>query len=221
MIDFSKKNYYIFDLDGTIVDLEQLNFASFRDAIQELTGKVLRYDEYLTMFAGSGSRKGFERYFSAQGITTIDGYTAVKLYREKKEKALQERFFEVVTVKPGLELFLQKLQQSGKKLAVGTSTSRHFAEMILEKSGLSRFFSVVVSVDDVQNTKPAPDIFLEALRKLGGVKSETVVFEDSINGIQSAKNSGIDYVVVHTKNGHDKSDGHEEMVIFDYLTLTV
>jgi HAD superfamily hydrolase (TIGR01509 family) len=173
------------------------------------------------MFAGSGSRKGFERYFAAQKITDVDGYTAVKVYREKKEKALQERFFEVVTVKPGLELFLEKLKELGKKLAIATSTSRHFAELILDKSGLRQYFDTLVAIEDVQKTKPAPDIFLEALKRLGGVKSETVIFEDSVNGVESAKNSGIEYIVVHTKNNNDVLAKQENEVIFDYISLKV
>lgn len=213
------KQYYIFDMDGTIVDLEQLNFDSFKETIQEKLGQSLSYDDYLDLFAGSGSKRGFQRYFEKHKIEKQDVSAFVKHYRGKKREVLENRFWEVVTVKPGLEMYLQELKEAGKRLAVATSTAREFAELILKNANLIQYFDTIVAVEDVKNTKPAPDLFLEALEQLGGKRSQAIVFEDSANGIQAACNAGIDYIVVQNRGKNDSLCDREVMVISDYLRL--
>ncbi len=215
-----KKQYFLFDMDGTIVDLEELNFSSFRETIAKLLNQELLYSEYLTYMAGSGSKAGFSRYFQSKSIVGKDVSEFVKHYREAKNASLQNNFESVVSVKPGVIDFLVALQNAKKKIAVGTSTGRFFADPILERSGLKKFFEVIVTVNDVQNTKPAPDIFFAALEQLGGKeKREAVIFEDSPNGILAARNSEIDYVVIHTKGQNDSAVIGEPHVISDYREL--
>lgn len=203
MLDLSVKKYFLFDLDGTLVDLEQLNFACFRDEIKRAVDKNLSFSEYMKHIAGVGSYRGFSSYFTSVGVHDYSIKDSVKNYRKQKENQLTSHFEEVVTVRPGTEEFLKKAIRLGKKLAVGTSTAELFATLILQKAGLRNYFDSVVTVDEVQHTKPSPEIFLEALKRLGGTRAEAVIFEDSANGVKSAENSGIDFVVMHNPGKND------------------
>lgn len=215
-----EKEFFLFDMDGTLVDLEKLNFNSFRETIRQSLDLELLKEEYLKYFSGSGSTAGFRRYLGTKGVANDDVSGFVKHYRDLKDTMLDERFDEVVTVKPGVIEFLELLQTMKKKIAVATSTGRFFASPILQRSGLEKYFEVIVTVNDVVNTKPAPDIFFEAFRRLGGTdKNKAIIFEDSPNGVASAKNTGMDYVVIYTPGENDSVVTGEQKVITSYLEL--
>ena len=71
MINLVGKKYFLFDLDGTLVDLEQLNFSCFRVATQEIAHIELTFEDYSKHMAGVGSVRGFESYFATKGIGNV------------------------------------------------------------------------------------------------------------------------------------------------------
>ncbi len=212
------KEVYIFDMDGTLVDLEELNYVSFRDAIAQVLSKSLTYAEYMAHFAGSGSKAGFQSYLASVGLET-DIDSIIKIYRAMKRDSLQNRFKEVVKVKDGAVEYLKRLKESGKRLGLATSTVGEFAEYILTKVGIIDLFDVKIYIEDVTNSKPNPEMFLTALDRLGGKKEKAVIFEDSENGVKAARNSGMDYVVVVAKGHNDSVPLSDDYVITNYLNL--
>lgn len=218
MIDLSKKKYFIFDMDGTMVDLEQLNYECFRFACKQKLDRQLSFEEYMQYIAGAGSTQGFANYLQSIG-KTYEIKELVAVYRGQKAVALDSQFDQVVEVKRGIMEFLAQLVSKGRKLAVGTSTARHFAEKILRGAGLFEYFHVVVAVEDAPRTKPAPDIFNKALELLGGTVPEAVVFEDSQNGVDAATNGGYDCIVVRNAGKNDKVTAKAVQVIDDFTVL--
>lgn len=218
MIDLTPKKYFLFDMDGTMVDLEQLNYECFRFACKDKLNMHLSFEEYMQYMAGAGSTQGFINYL--QSIEkTYDVKELVAIYRGQKAVALEKQFNEVVALKPGIKDFLGLLVSKGYKLAVGTSTARHFAEKILKGAGLYGYFHAIVAVEDAPRTKPAPDIFLKALELIGGNVKEAVVFEDSKNGVESAKNGGFDCVILRNVGKNDSVTENEPHVIDDYTAI--
>ncbi|MCX8107301.1 MAG: HAD family phosphatase, partial [Verrucomicrobiae bacterium] len=80
--------------------------------------------------------------------------------------------------------------------ALASGSSHNVIKEVLALDGLARFFSVVVSVQDVGRNKPAPDVFLLAADRLGIPPAECMVIEDSIVGVQAAKAAGMDVIAI-------------------------
>ena len=76
-------------------------------------------------------------------------------------------------------------------MAIATGATRRFADAAVESTGLGQFFQVMVTADDVARGKPAPDVFLEAARRLGVDPVLCVAFEDADLGLQSAREAGM------------------------------
>src|SRR5207342_1556150 len=86
------------------------------------------------------------------------------------------------------------------RLAVASSSNRPIIDAVLRSSGLDRYFDVTVSSEEVSHGKPAPDVYLEAARRLGVAPAQCAAVEDSGNGIRSAKAAGM--VVIAYPNAH-------------------
>jgi HAD superfamily hydrolase (TIGR01509 family) len=101
-----------------------------------------------------------------------------------------------VPVKTGVVELLDFLAAKGLPLAVATSAARATAERNLGRAGLLERFTALATRDDVENVKPAPDIYLEAARRLGVPPAHCVAFEDSSVGIVAAHAAGMRAVMV-------------------------
>lgn len=218
----STKKYFLFDLDGTLADLEDLNFTSFRNTIREKIDRELTHEEYLKCFSGVGSKSGFNSYLKSiiyNGDIESFASELQKHYREYKRYQLENNFSNVVHIIDGAGEYLNRLKVEGKKIALGTSNAKEFAMLVLTNSDLLKYFDAIVTVDDVSKTKPDPEIFYTALKLIGGNLKDAVIFEDSPNGVKCAKNTGIDYVVVHSIGKNDVVAQSEKYVIQSYKEL--
>jgi HAD superfamily hydrolase (TIGR01509 family) len=101
-----------------------------------------------------------------------------------------------VAPKPGLHDFLTMLEQRDLKRAVATSTHEKEAEAHLRSAGIRDRFSVVVTGDQIERGKPAPDIYLEAARRLKVRADECVALEDSNAGVMSATSAGMTTLMI-------------------------
>jgi HAD superfamily hydrolase (TIGR01509 family) len=99
-------------------------------------------------------------------------------------------------VKKGLRELLAFLEREGLKTALGSSTEERIVNIYLERARLNHAFDAVVCGDMVKAGKPAPDIFLLAVSKLGVPADECLVLEDSYNGILAAHNAGVRSVMI-------------------------
>jgi HAD superfamily hydrolase (TIGR01509 family) len=91
-------------------------------------------------------------------------------------------------------------------LAVATNAPLEIAEAVLERAGLGRFFDRIVSAEETAQPKPAPDVYLEACRRLALEPLEAVAFEDSALGAQSARSAGLTVVAVPESGDRFEAD---------------
>ncbi len=182
----------IFDLDGTLVDSEIL-WTKAMTAMMKDFGRT--YDPAFQknimgtpgLAASELLKNEYDLPVSKEEINTLHDEYYAKITKTNGPAA-----------KPGADRLLRELNAAGIPIALATSANRDVAEQILGQLGWLSLFKEIVVGSDVTNGKPAPDIYLEAAKRMGCVVGSCVGFEDSPNGVRSAASAGL--VVVGVKD---------------------
>jgi HAD superfamily hydrolase (TIGR01509 family) len=178
----------IFDLDGTLVDTEPFHRRSWAAALDRL-GLPMPEGGYDAVIAG---RPGREIGRDLYGMNPEEAAQLVDL--------LVEEYWRIVAGNveplPGLRAFLARHHAVPR--AVATSGVRRSAARMIAELELSADFPVVVTVDDVKNGKPAPEIYLTAADRMGVPPEHCLVFEDAQHGIQGARAAGMNAIGLTT-----------------------
>ena len=199
----------IFDLDGLLVDTEPLWKKAYGIWLKEHNAKndLAIYKKMI----GRGLR---------ENMVLAKKYLGVKGEVEELLRDLRGILYKLVSQKkdilmPGVLELLPKL--GSYKLAVTTGGhDKQGAEKILIDTGIRKYFEAVVSSDDVENGKPAPDVYFEAAKQLGVEPLNCFVIEDSVNGVESGKAAGMKaYGVNNDKEVREELDksGADEVYI--------
>ena len=179
----------IFDQDGLLFDTEILFERSWKQAGQEFGVEVP--DQMTNQCCGCG--KGELPGVVSRFFPEID----VPAYIERVlELAAEAQMSSIPVIKPGAREMLARCREFGVKTAVASSSMRHLVDHNLGSTGLDGFFDAIVTGRDVENGKPAPDIFLLAAERLGVDPARCVVFEDAFTGIRAAHAAGCHPVLV-------------------------
>lgn len=180
---------FIFDLDGTIVDSMGHYRAAWEELIEEF-GADDNADAYLRR----STRDNF-RVLAGDELTDdeLEEYVA-----RQAEMGKTKMHTHGIAMYPGISELLNGLKAHGVKLAIATSAERSNAEWILDTLDIRHLFDAVVTDQDVDNGKPAPDVYREALRRLNVPASRVGVMEDSGTGIRAAKRAGLRVIAVVT-----------------------
>lgn len=179
----------IFDMDGVLIDSERQSNEGWLWAAGQLGVDMPMW--LIDSFKGAQAElccKFFDDYY--KGV--IDYWEAKEL---RTQHVYKIRETEGIPVKKGVKDIFEYIRNNGLKCAVATSTRRESAEKTLHEIGVWDYLDAVVYGDEVEHGKPEPDIFLRAAKAIGVNPSETVVVEDSINGIKAGY--AADMRVVH------------------------
>lgn len=176
----------IFDLDGTLVDTESVWDAAMDELLHEKFHK--RFDPSTKApMMGKPTRECARIMKDMYGLD-VDLEELVA-WRDAYYHEARERLG--VKPLPGADALLRSLHGAGVPLALATSERNPRAENTLVALGWRPYFSHVVVTSEVKSGKPAPDIYVEAARRLGCGVRDCVVFEDSPAGVESAKAAGM------------------------------
>ncbi len=178
-------NGLIFDCDGTIVDTMPLHYQAWIAALKEYG---CEFPESL--------------FYEMAGIPTIRileifnekyGYGLPVLEAAQRKESLAEGLIpQALAIAPVVEVIHR---YAGKlPMAVASGTTRHLCSTVLSRLGLAELFQAIVTAEDVEHGKPAPDIFLEAARRIGVHPAECLVYEDADLGLQAARAAGMSAV---------------------------
>lgn len=178
---------FIFDLDGVLVDTATFHYRAWRQLANSLG--------FDFTVAQNEKLKGVSRMQSLDYI--LEWGKVEKSAEEKQALAEQKnnRYLEMVgtmnedDVLPGTLDFLQAAKEQGKKIALGSASKN--APLILERTGIARYFDAVIDGNSVTKSKPDPEVFLKAAAALGVSPGESVVFEDAQAGIDAAIAAGM------------------------------
>jgi len=171
----------IFDWDGTLADTTSFVVYSFQKILKEINCDLS--DEFIERRIGIGPKNIFKEALKAANIP-FDEETVADL--EKRKISIQLGLTHTVKLFGGTIELLDALE--GKvKMALATMSNREVMEKQLSEKGLGKYFSIVITYDEVQRPKPNPEVFLKTAEKLGVQPERCVVVEDSIFGVKAAK----------------------------------
>jgi HAD superfamily hydrolase (TIGR01509 family) len=188
----------VFDLDGVIVDSEQV-WDQVRDAYARERGG--KYPPTAARAMMGMSSVEWSRYMAEE--LGVPG-TPEQINADVVERML-ERYGESPPVIPGAVDAVRRIAARWP-LAIASSSNPELIAVVLASSGLEDVFPIAVSSQEVPLGKPAPDVYLEAARRLGVEPMRCAAIEDSHNGILSAKAAGMRVVAV--PNPHFPPDEH-------------
>lgn len=184
----------IFDFDGVIVDTEPIHYAAFQRVLVPL-GLQFSWDEYVETYIGFDDRDAFRHAFSSQGIEL--GQEKLHTLIEQKASFFTEVIRSGVTPYPGALDLISHLHDNKAPLAICSGALRSDINPILSMLGISDYFDVIVTAEDVAASKPDPECYqltfqrLQSIHKHSFTKDTTVVIEDTPAGIAAAKAAGL------------------------------
>ena len=180
----------LFDFDGVLVDTEWAIYQAWKRTF-EGHGQHLPLEVY-TRCIGSD----FATWSPKTHLEELAGMAFD--WHDLDSRRQQEILKELTHEGPmhGAVALLENLSSGGVPLAVVSSSSHHWVDGWLEKLGLAGYFQTTVCRGDAPQIKPAPDLYLEAARRLDIPPAECLVIEDSLNGLKSAQAAGMAVWVV-------------------------
>ncbi len=203
----NSKKAILFDLDGTLIDsmgmwhdidveyLKKFGIKCPDNLQQEIEGKSF-YETSLYFKERFGIKD------EPETIMAEWNHMAYDIYKNK------------TYLKTGAYEFLEHVKALKIKTAIATSNSRVLTEIVLESLKIKEMFDVIITANEVEKGKPAPDIYLKAAEKLGVTSEECAVFEDIPQGIMAGKNAGI--TVFAVDDDYSRQYDKEKRELADY-----
>ena len=204
---------FLFDLDGVVVDSNELHVASWREVARRHGFDCPDPDHIgkCGLRTGAVIRDLLRWPVSEQDANRI-GYEKEKIYREWIRR-------DGIRPISGVLEFVAVARELGICCAVGSSAPRENVDLCLRALGLNAVFAAAVSGEDVLRGKPAPDIFLKAANLIGANPGHCMVFEDAPAGIAAAHAAGMRALALLTSHARDEVSEADAMAL-DFTAIS-
>jgi HAD superfamily hydrolase (TIGR01509 family) len=191
----------VFDLDGVIVDSEQVWDEVREELARERGGRW--HDRAQVDMMGMSSTEWAHYMHDVIGLADPPEVINAEVVRR-----MRARYAEELPLIPGAVEAVRRLAVSFR-LGLASSSNRPLIDAVLSATGLDELFEVTVSSEEVARGKPAPDVYLEAVRRLGVSSSQTAAVEDSANGIRAAHAAGMRVIAIPNRRYLPPTDALE------------
>ena len=186
----------VFDMDGVLVDACDWHRIALNTALKRVCGYEIPLDEHYSEYNGLPTRIKLQS-LTERGVLKKEDHDAVFNIKQDVTKQIIED--NAVLRKEKVDLF-RYLKQRDMLIACYTNCIRETAEMMLYKTGILDFFDDIVTNEDVNKPKPDPEGYLKLMEKFCILGDETIIVEDSPNGIKAARSSGAKVIEVNNPN---------------------
>jgi HAD superfamily hydrolase (TIGR01509 family) len=187
----------IFDLDGVLVEAKQIHYDTLNQALKEIDEKyVITEAEHLSTYDGLKTTQKLEMLTKNKGLHS-EFYDSI-WYRK------QHLTIEAISqLQPDIRLIevFKELRNKGYKLACASNSIRRSVLVMLAKIGIIEYMDLIISNEDVKNSKPHPEMYWKAMSMMGCLPEETLIVEDSPHGLLAASRSRAN--VLRVDNPHD------------------
>ncbi len=195
----------IFDFDGVIIDTETPDFDTWQEVFQGYGVELQR--TWWTGFIGGSVRR-------ADVCGLLEELTGREFDRDSLMRERRSRYLAAIEsnpLLPGVVEYIHEAQRLGLKLAVASSSSHAWVDGHLESQGLRQHFDSIICSDDVTRVKPDPELYLLTASTLATTPGNTLVIEDSANGVTAAKDAGAFCVAVPNPMTRDLPLGRADL----------
>jgi beta-phosphoglucomutase len=189
----------LFDLNGTIIDDMDYHIKAWYRIFNEL-GANITIERTRDECYGKNDEV-LERVFPGRFSENEKNKLS-----DEKEKQYRQEFKPHLALIGGLDNFLDQAYKTGRKIAIGSAAIRANIDFVIDGLNIRHYFGAIVSADDVKHSKPDPETWFKCAAQLGVKTGECLVFEDSPKGVESARNAGMDAVVITTMHNKEEFD---------------
>ncbi|WP_166293964.1 MULTISPECIES: HAD family hydrolase [unclassified Bradyrhizobium] len=212
----------IFDVDGTLAETEEVHRRAFNEAFAE-AGLDWFWDRvtYARLLRVAGGKERIHAFDQRNAVPSLTFADIADLHRIKTARYAALIAAGGCPLRPGVRAFLGNARRRGQRLAIATTTSHGNIDALLSVAlGLdwADLFEAIVAGDDVPRKKPAPDVYVEVLARLGLAPSDCIAIEDSGNGLVAASHAGIPVVITRSAYFGD-DDFAEALLVVDDLSV--
>jgi len=192
----------IFDFDGVIVDSETQRFLDVKSILNHTEYQIK--EEHINLARGKKTPE-----FLKELYPDIPEDFTTELMIKRRE--LQKQNIKKNKLIPGIKDLLKELKARDIKIGICTGSSRIFVDKILAINQINNYFNIIVTGDEFKSSKPNPECYQLAIRKINIPKQDLIVIEDSVAGILSAKNANLKVIGIKTY------ETEEKMIKADYI----
>ncbi|OBT15798.1 HAD family hydrolase [Vibrio tasmaniensis] len=185
----------IFDMDGVLIDAKDWHYDALNKSLSIFGLEINRHDHLVTFDGLSTGQK--------LGLLSKTHVLPVSLHsfiNEMKQQYTMDITHQLCKPVFHHQYALSKLQENGYKLAVASNSIRNTVKVMMDKAALAEYLEFFLSNQDVEKSKPDPEIYNLAIKKLGLRPEECVIVEDNENGLKAARASGANVLKVETVN---------------------
>ena len=200
---------FLFDLNGTMIDDMEYHVTAWSSLLNEDLNAGLKYGEVKKQMYGKNSEV-LTRIFG-EGRFTWEEMEALSI---EKEKRYQLSYKPHLTLIKGLHSFMDKARAQHIEMAIGSAAIPFNIDFVLDNLDLRDYFSVIVSAEDVNISKPHPETYLKAAELLELAPEDCLVFEDAPKGVEAAQRAGMNCVVLTTMHREDEFSQYGNIVLF-------
>lgn len=195
-------NTVIFDMDGVLLDSEAIYLESLRQCLLSVTGRNLPIPE-LAQVIGMSMTDIIEKLIRDYNIQmSVDAL--IDLQNEYFDRVMAETELKEID---GLTDFLRYLKKKGYKIGLASSSELEWIKEVLYNLGVTEYFDLLVSGEAFEHSKPDPEIYDYTVSHMESEKCETIVIEDSRNGVMAARNAGLKVVAFKGASIKQETDG--------------
>jgi len=185
-----------FDLDGVLVDIKEVHFDSLNIALSEVGEEfVISYEQHLSKYDGLKTNQKLEMLSKERGLP-LEFHK--KVWNRKQE--ITTKIISSLSIDTGLVNTIKYLKESGYKVACCSNSIRNTIVIALQSIGVIDCFDFIVSNEDVDNSKPHPEIYWRAMIAAGVLPDETLVVEDSPVGLLAASRADANILRVNNRS---------------------